>query len=250
MAIAEFRFPSQVLQTPVAFNAILPDSGDGPFAVLYLLHGMYDDYTGWMRRSRIEVYVEGLPLVVIMPNGQNSFYANVHDGPQFHHHIVSEVIANVERLLPVKRTRAGRAIGGLSMGGYGAMRLALTHPDEFVSVHSHSGALMRGSVRCSAKDEPHIHSIFGSDPTGTPHDLIALARYARRSGKMPRILFDCGTEDFTLEANRAFHAALTTMHIPHEYREFPGGHTWDYWDEHIRQAIDFHAAALRIRRNK
>lgn len=251
MALLELRFPSQILGREVGMNLLVPDTGNGPFPTLYLLHGMYDDYTGWLRRSKIEIYVRDLPMVVVMPDGQRSFYANANNGPRFHDHIVHEVISQTERLLPVKKTRAGRAVGGLSMGGYGAIRLALTHPDEFVSAHSHSGALMRGTYGWREKGNVEFQAILGKNPAGSPHDLVALAKHAlaHYDGPMPRILIDCGTEDeLCIGDNREFHQALTALKINHEYREFPGIHDWYYWDEHIREAIDFHAAALRLKR--
>lgn len=251
MAILEIRFPSEILGREVAMNAIVPNSGSGPFATFYLLHGMYDDYTGWMRRSRVECYVADLPLIVIMPDGQRSLYANANEGPRFHDHIIHEVIGQTERLLPAKKTRGARAIGGLSMGGYGAMRLALSHPDLFVSVNSHSGSLMRGTYGWTDKNHAEeMQRILGKRPAGTDHDLVHLVDKCRKAGRGPRIMLDCGTEDFLLEDNREFHRGLLNWEIPHLYNEYPGGHTWDYWDAHLPKAIAFHASAMRLKRSR
>jgi S-formylglutathione hydrolase FrmB len=250
MAILELRFSSRILGREVAMNAIVPDAGDGPFATFYLLHGMFDDYTGWMRRTRVEWYVRDLPLIVVMPDGQRSMYANANEGPRFHDHIVEEVIGQTERLLPAKRTRGGRAIGGLSMGGYGALRLALSHPDLFVSANSHSGALMRGTRGWTERNDPEFVRIFGRDPSGSDHDLVVLVDRCRRAGRGPKLLIDCGTEDFLLEDNREFHRGLKNWDIPHVYREHPGGHDWDYWDAHLPEAIAFHCAAMRVKKPK
>jgi len=249
MAILEIRFPSPILGREVAMNAIVPDSGSGPFATYYLLHGMYDDYTGWLRRSKVELYVQGLPLIVVMPDGQRSMYTNANEGPRFADHIIHEVIGQTERLLPAKKTRGGRAIGGLSMGGYGAMRLALANPDLFVSVNSHSGALMRGTNGWHGKDyAEEMGRIFGKRPSGSEHDLITLVDRCRKAGKGPKMLVDCGTEDFLLEDNREFHRGLEHWNIPHDYREFPGAHDWYYWDAHLPEAVAFHAAAMRLKK--
>jgi putative tributyrin esterase len=262
MALIEFRMQSEILGRPFAMFAIVPDSGAGPFPVLYLLHGLLDDYTHWLRRTRVEVYLRDRPIIVVMPDGHRSFYANAigSDGPdarggrwgdnaRYMDHLTHEVISQAERLLPVKRTRGGRAIGGLSMGGYGAMLLALTYPNHFASVHSHSGALLCGTK--STEGEPaDFRRVFGKNASGTDLDLFVLAHRCKQNGKLPRILLDCGTEDFLLNDNRQYHLFLQQIGVPHEYREYPGAHDWNYWDAHVAEAIDFHLSAMRVKRPK
>lgn len=91
-----------------------------------------------------------------------------------------------------------------------------------------------------------MQRIFGLAPQGTEHDLLFLARRAKRTRRLPRLLIDCGTEDFLVADNRRFHRDLTEARIPHEYREFPGAHDWDYWDLHVREALAFHVANLGL----
>jgi S-formylglutathione hydrolase FrmB len=93
-----------------------------------------------------------------------------------------------------------------------------------------------------------MERIFGPYRPGTPHDLLDLAKAAKKKNKLPQLLIDCGTEDFLLNENREFHAKLTQLRVPHTYNEFPGSHNWDYWDLHIREAIQFHCQALGIKR--
>jgi S-formylglutathione hydrolase FrmB len=248
MALCELKFFSHVLGKQCAMNVILPDAGQGPFATFYLLHGMSDDYSTWARRSRIEWYVRDWPLIVVMPDGFKGFYTRNNEGPDFATYLAEEVVYTVERFFPAKPTRAARCIGGLSMGGYGAFRCALDNPQLFVSATSHSGALLRGSVRWERPEDADLRRVFGRDPSGSRHDLMELVR--RGQGTMPKLRFDCGTEDFLLDDNRTFHAFLDYMGVKHEYEEFPGGHDWDYWDLHVRDALRFHAKALRLRRVK
>ena len=92
--------------------------------------------------------------------------------------------------------------------------------------------------------------IFGPSPDGTGHDLFALARRAKRARKLPKILLDCGKEDFLLKDNRAFVKGLRAAQIPHAYHEYPGSHNWDYWDAHIRQALAFHMENLSGKRSE
>jgi S-formylglutathione hydrolase FrmB len=228
-------------------NVILPDSGKGPFATFYLLHGLSDDYSIWHRRTRIEMYLANLPLIVVMPDGFRGFYTNNNEGPAYFDYMTKDLPAYIERNFPAKRTRNGRCVGGLSMGGYGALLMGLGRPDMFASVNSHSGALLCGSTVSDIRKSAEFRRIFGPNPKGSEHDLIHLARRLKKAGKqLPSIRIDCGTEDFLLKENRTYHAELQKLGIAHQYEEFPGSHSWDYWDLHIREAIAFHAKALRL----
>jgi S-formylglutathione hydrolase FrmB len=223
---------------------ILPEVGGGPFATFYLLHGLSDDHTAWLRRSRIEWYVRELPLIVVMADGGRCFYTDNADGPACGTFFAQELPDFVERTFPASRDRAGRCIGGLSMGGYGALRLALAHPHRYASANSHSGALLawRFDPQQTVLTPDEHRRIFGApNADGSEHDLLTLARRARDSGKsIPRLLIDCGTEDHLLPSSRAFTAALKELGVPHEYNEHPGAHEWDYWDMHVRDALAFH----------
>ena len=250
MALCEVHWHSLVLKQKISMAVILPEVGTPPFATYYLLHGLSDDHTTWVRRTRVEWYVRELPLIVVMPNGLRGFYTDHHAGPPFAQYAAEEVVSFVERNFPARRSRASRAIGGLSMGGYGALRLSLGYPDRFASANSHSGAVMHGHLPGARPDGPLPHDeflrIFGPSPHGTPHDLLFLAEQAKRAGKLPEMLLDCGTEDYLLDGNREFHAGLEGLKVPHAYREFPGAHTWDYWDEHVKDALAFHSRVLGI----
>jgi len=248
MAWCDFHWFSNVLRKQVGAYVLLPDTGDGPFPVFYLLHGLSDDYTIWLRRSRIEPYVRGLPLIVVMPDGFRGFYTNNEEGPAFADYMARELPEQIERSFPAVRAREGRAVGGLSMGGYGALRLGLGFPDRYVSVVSHSGALLAGTQRFG-RDGAYameFRQVFGDNPAGSEHDLPALAKRARERGLLPKISFDCGTEDSLIEDNRTLHRELEKAGIPHAYHEYPGSHTWDYWDARVQEAIRFHCEALGI----
>lgn len=252
MPLLHAHFFSPILNKQVAAMVIVPRNARPPWATMYLLHGLSDDYTAWQRRTSIERYVEGLPLVVVMPDGFRGFYTDNHEGPAYGRYFIEDVIGFTQRTFQVKRSRSGRCLAGLSMGGYGALRFALARPDLFASAVSHSGAVLAGSrVPAPRSDSPfpsEMRRIFGPRPSGSDHDLKHLALKAARSGKLPRLRIDCGTEDFLLEDNRAFHAFLTEQNIPHEYQEHPGAHDWRYWDTHIQSAIAFHAANMRLKR--
>lgn len=249
MIFSELCFPSRVLGMRVAMNVLLPENIDGPFAAFYLLHGLSDDHTGWLRWSRVETYAANLPLAIIMPQGFRGFYTNNDQGPRYADYIIEDVIGTAERYLPLKRKRSSRCIGGLSMGGYGALRIGLARPDLFASINSHSGALMAGTWG-QRKDGPMPNGewerVFGAEPAGTDHDLVTLAKKVHAGTTKTQILIDTGVDDFLIDQNRGFKTELEKIGLPHIYREFPGVHNWDYWDLHIREAIAFHAEAMGL----
>jgi putative tributyrin esterase len=260
MALSTLHWFSSVLGKHTTTQVLLPEVGAGPFATFYLLHGRSDDYTTWMRRTRLEVYAAKFPLIIVMPDGQRGFYTDNVDGPAWAKHIGEELPALIERTFHARPERAARAIGGLSMGGYGALRVGLAYADRFCSINSHSGALSWGRFRDGAtlaREAKRQHwdafvraemlRVFGPGVLlGGPHDPLPYAKKAKRAGRLPELLVDCGTEDFLLEGNREFVRDLKKAKIPHTYREFPGGHDWDYWDLHVREALAFHAKNLGL----
>ncbi|WP_428940496.1 alpha/beta hydrolase [Fontivita pretiosa] len=247
MSICQIHWFSKVLDKTVATTVILPDAGRPPFATYYLLHGLSDDHTIWHRRTRIEWYVRQLPLMVVMPDGYRGFYTNISNGPAYARYISEELVGFIQRTFPARASRAARCIGGLSMGGYGALRAALAYPHLYASANSHSGALMHGSKTWPRSNGMDRSDVFGADPRGTDHDLLHLAARAGRQRPLPRLLIDCGTDDFLLKDNREFHLKLEALGVEHEYWEYPGGHDWDYWDNHVRDAIAFHAKVLKLK---
>jgi putative tributyrin esterase len=228
MALCEVKFFSQALQKATAANIILPEvKTEGPFPVFYLLHGLSDDYTIWQRRTSIERYVQGMPLIVVMPDGGRGFYCDAEQGMAWETALVTDLIGFVDKMFPTIASREGRCIGGLSMGGYGAVKLALKFPELFCSANSHSGALgfahwPFGKERADSF-AAEFTRVIGTDPAGGPNDLFALAQRLEPV-RRPALSIDCGTEDFLLDANRAFHAHLDEIGCAHEYREFPGSH--------------------------
>lgn len=245
MALCELHFFSRVLGQQTAANVILPQTAQhGPFPVFYLLHGLSDDHTSWVRRTSLERYVDDLPLIVVMPNGGRGFYTDAAQGFAYESALVRELVPFIDRMFNTRSERAGRCIGGLSMGGYGAIKLALKFPDLFCSATSHSGALTKAHLRRAGETE-EFDRIFGLNATGNSNDIFALAEKIERA-RWPALRIDCGTEDFLLERSREFHAHLEKLGFPHEYAEFPGAHEWSYWDQQVQEAITFHCRHLGI----
>jgi putative tributyrin esterase len=236
--IATMQLPSAALERQVTYTVILPEKGTPPFPVLYQLHGRTDDHRAWIESSNLVRYVAALPLIVVLPDGGTSFYADIHPLARYQRFMIDELPEHLQRTFHVRPGKA--AIGGLSMGGYGAIRLGLLHPDRFASIFAHSSRLpSRAELPqldfCSALDEKAIDEL----------DVDALAaRIDPRT--MPALAFDCGTEDHRLGDSRRFHHVLEKQGIPHHYAEHPGAHTWEYWDSHVKEALAFHARALAL----
>lgn len=254
MAFARINYFSRSLQKASSVSVIFPDDPAvrRPWSTFLLLHGLSDDDTIWMRRTSIERYVEGLPLVVVMPDGGRGWYTNAQVGPAHEDDLIKDVVGLIDRTFPVKAERAGRAIGGLSMGGYGAVKLGLKHHELFASVNSHSGALgiLQDDWRKDGKIKDiaaELERIYGNAAKGGPEDPFGIVERIDH-GRIPALRIDCGKDDFLIEQNRAFHRHLESMHIPHEYEEFPGSHNWPYWDAHVQEAVAFHARNLGIKK--
>src|SRR5512135_603652 len=135
MAFATINYFSRSLEKASSFNAVFPDDAEipRPWSVFYLLHGLSDDHTIGMRRTSIERYPAGLPLVVIIPDGGRGWYTNPVGGYAYEDDVIRDIVGLIDRTFPVKAERSGRAIGGLSMRGYGAIKLGLKHHEMFTS---------------------------------------------------------------------------------------------------------------------
>jgi S-formylglutathione hydrolase FrmB len=254
MAVSEIHFTqANSIQKMTAATVIYPEQLPGPFPVLYLLHGLSDDHTAWVRRTSLERYCEGLPLIVVCPNGERSFYTDAVAKPNtsFETLIVRDLVGWVDATMRTIPRREGRVVEGLSMGGYGALKLALKHPDMFCAAVSHSGVPGGASHDQNPKDpwQKEWVPIFGRHPQGGPNDVYALAKKCPRD-LLPALRIDCGKQDFLIEDNRKFHRHLTKLRIPHEYAESTGAHTWEYWDREVRNALKFFCRVLKIERAK
>ena len=257
MAYCEMKVNgSSCLGRMFAFTALIPVGAPGPFPVLYLLHGYSDDHTGWVRRSNVERYAGAYPMIIIMPDGQHGWYTDAASMPyaNFEQYMAEELVSFVDNTFSTIAERRGRAIAGLSMGGYGALKLALKHPDKYCAGHSFSGAVgitqRQSGLAADNKESPwsiEQRLIFGENPAGGSEDLRTLI-LAADPKTMPAISFDCGVDDFLYESNQSFAAFLTEKKIPHTYERFSGAHDWNYWDTHIQEVIPRMAKHFGIKR--
>jgi putative tributyrin esterase len=216
------------------------------YRTLYLLHGHSDDHTAWQRWTSIERYVEGLNLVVVMPAVNLSFYTDMVYGAEYWQFISEEVPAIVRELYSLSSKREDNYVAGLSMGGYGAFKLALTYPDRYAAAASLSGAVDIREVVREKKEDPlnkawllEMRNVFGdlSKVPGSKHDLFTLAKKVAKGPIRPRLYQCCGTEDFLYADNVRFRDAIRKLPLDLTYEEGPGEHVWGYWDKMIQNVL-------------
>jgi S-formylglutathione hydrolase FrmB len=251
MAHLRCDFFSEALSLSTSMTVLLPQrtttqigmegrAQEGPPPVLYLLHGLSDDDTIWLRRTSIERYVAPLGLAVVMPQVHRSFYTDEAYGGRYWTFLSEELPELVHSLFRVSDRPEDTFVAGLSMGGYGALKWALRHPERFAAAASLSGAvdvvgLRTGRVR--PEDPRMFERIFEDrEPAGTPDDLRRLLTQAGTAG-LPALHVSCGTEDALIEDNRAFVDACAAAGIPVTSSFGPGGHDWAYWDDRIQDVL-------------
>ncbi len=258
MALMHVNFFSEVLGMCMNMDVILPQKArgqigmessrrDGKYPVLYLLHGMSDDHTIWQRRTSIERYVSELGIAVVMPTVHLSFYTDMKHGLKYWTFISQELPLICRDFFPnISDRREDTFAAGLSMGGYGALKLGLLASETFGAGGCLSGALdMGGEMKRHEKNDSNLelfYDIFGSleETRNSPNDLMAAAGVLKESGKpLPKIYIWCGTEDFLYDQNQTAKKRLTELGFDLTYEESPGDHQWKYWDEKIQTILNW-----------
>jgi putative tributyrin esterase len=249
MAHLRCDFFSDVLGLSTSMTVLLPQrtstqigmtggGRDAPPPVLYLLHGMSDDDTTWLRRTSIERYVAPLGLAVVMPQAHRSYYTDQAYGGRYWTFLSEELPALVGQFFRVSDRREDTFVAGLSMGGYGALRWALSQPGRFAAAASLSGALDITARRTPRPEDPRFFErVFdGEQVVGTPHDLNWLLGRAD-TATLPALYLCCGTEDGLLGESRAFRDACAAAGVPVRAEFAAGAHEWGYWDARIQDVL-------------
>jgi S-formylglutathione hydrolase FrmB len=251
MAHLRCDFFSEALSLSTSMTVVLPQrtttqigmegrTSDGPPPVLYLLHGLSDDDTIWLRRTSIERYAAPLGLAVVMPQVHRSFYTDQAYGGRYWTFLTEELPDLVGSLFRVSDRREDTFVAGLSMGGYGALKWALRHPERFAAAASLSGALDIAGIRAgrTRPEDPRLVERIWGDQTvaGGPDDLLALLRQVEVAS-LPALGVWCGTEDVVFEDNVAFRDASAAAGVPLAVDFGPGAHEWAYWDAKIQDVL-------------
>lgn len=259
MAIIEVNFISKCLMRTVTFNAIIPVDKFGPQAenaeqkplkTLYLLHGIFGNYTDWVNGTRIQAWAEANDLAVIMPSGENRFYLDDEkSGELYGEFIGKELVEFTRKLFPLSDKREDTFIAGLSMGGYGAIRNGLKYAENFGCVIGLSAALVHDTWKDADNSAPiftfrrnYYEAIFGEydKVKGSDKDPMALLLKLKEEGRpVPKMYLCCGTEDGLVTANRDFRDFLNENGVDLTYVEGPGKHDWVFWDTYIKKVLDW-----------
>ena len=248
MALIQFTYVSSLLLRSVPVQVILPAdklTPDGAYMpikkykTLYLLNGLWGSHVDWVSGTRIQRWAEERDLAVVMPSGENSFYL---DRPGFHTEygkfIGEELVQMTRRMFPLSDKREDTFIGGLSMGGFGAMRNGLKYADTFGQIVSLSPALH------FFESEPEPFASF-LGKTADEWEAVKSTDVNPRwlvenfKGEKPGIYLACGKQDDLFPSSEFFHKVLTKADFAHHYVADEGNHDWDYWDRHIRLALDW-----------
>ena len=255
------QFESKLIGKTLPYNVVLPVDYDQPSAkakqypVLYLLHGFTGHYDNWTTKTKLADYAAQYSMIIVTPEGNDGWYIDSASVPtdKYETYIIEELIPDVQRRFRASATREARGIAGLSMGGYGALKFGLKHPELFAFAGSMSGAVNAASL--GEKEfgpgpiRDSLMQTFGpaNSPTRIGNDVPRLAREfsSKPKASLPYLYFDCGTEDFLFKDNRDFAQLLVELKLPHEYRQLPGTHNWKYWDTQVQEVLRIAARIMR-----
>ncbi len=249
MALFSVNCYSIELGECVHFNVILPQKtttgqigidskSNDKYPVLYLLHGLSDDESIWIRRTSIERYAETAGLAVVMPTTHRGWYMDSPRG-NFYSFIGEELPSLISEFFPsISTERKDTFVAGLSMGGYGALKFALSKPEKYAAAAALSGAFDINAVyRLNMLKTEHV--VSGSQ-VGNDNDVYYLAKKLHKNGEQkPNIYIWCGTEDYLLNDNHRMRDLLNECNYNLTYSEYSGNHAWKYWDEQIQKVIEW-----------
>lgn len=260
MAFIQMNLLSKSLMRTVPVNVILPadkmtfpgmpERGNKPYKTLYLLHGVFGNYSDWVCGTRIQRYAEENDLAVVMPSGENAFYVDQPAGNNFYGEFVGrELVELTRKIFPLSHAREDTFIGGLSMGGFGALRNGLKYSDTFGYIVALSGALQLEQMAARSEDagffignKSYAEACFGdlSKVLESDKNPKYLAKQMKAVGKeLPKIYMACGDGDSLLPVNQEMARFLKEQGANVTFEIGPGNHEWDFWDAYIKKAIEW-----------
>src|SRR2546423_824567 len=251
-SVETIQFHSALVGKTLPYNVILPpdyrSSSTTRYPVLYLLHGLWGHYSDWITRTNVADYASRYRMIVVMPEGNDNWYTDSASVPadKYESYILNELTPDVQKRYRTIESRYGRGIAGLSMGGYGALKFGLKSPGTFAFAGSISGALAAATwTEDDFKAAPSMYkslvSVFGPPGSDTrkANDIFEMMRALppSRVAGLPYFYLDCGTEDGLFSYSPQFAALLREKKIPHEFRELPGDHSWQYWNKQVQEGL-------------
>lgn len=253
MAVFSGDIRSATLAMDTRLQVILPydrppEGQPFPCKVLYLLHGLGDNASTWCQRTCIERYARDWGIAVVMPEVQRSFYIDMAMGLRYGSYIAQELPALCARMFQLSPRREDTFIAGLSMGGYGALRCALSAPERFAACASFSGVVDIHYLLREHLDDTtvgQLKALFGNDLRVRPENdlrLLADKVCGRPRELRPRVFMTCGQQDFLYDINLDIKAYFETLPLDFTFREWPGEHVWTFWDRSVQMALEFFLA--------
>lgn len=235
---------SQVLEMRTGLSVVTPTRTDyddpKPYRVIYLLHGLSDNHTCWSSNTQLTLFSDEYNVVFICPEVQRSFYADMKYGLRYFTYIAEELPKICGRLFPISSKREDTFVMGLSMGGYGALKCALSKPEQYAGCGAFSSACDLQAILdgISPTQAAEAQGISGTELTlAKENDLFALAEECDKSPLKPRIYMTCGTEDGLLPMNLKFRDFMANLDFDCTYQEWQGNHNWYFWNESLRRAL-------------
>lgn len=261
MAFSTMNFFSKALMRTVTINVVIPTDKllfpgmpvpeKKPFKTLYLLHGVFGNYTDWVNGTRLQALANDKNLCVVMPSGDNKFYCDSPiSGDNYGKFISEDLVGFIRDTFTVSHKREDTFIAGLSMGGFGSFVNGLRNPDTFSCIAGLSSALIKhkilGSKDTLGEDfftRRQYETMFGVDKIedyiGSVNDYDALADGLKDADNKPKIYMACGTEDSLFEMNIAYRDRLIADGFDVTWEQGPGVHNWAFWDEYIERVLNW-----------
>jgi putative tributyrin esterase len=248
MALIRIDHVPQTVKVNQPVYLILPDPGrmgEVPLSqrkVLYLLHGLSDDASAWQRYTSIETLAAAYGLVVVMPSAGRSFYFDQPNGQQYFSYLTGELPRYLGDLFGLSKRWEDTFIAGNSMGGYGAFKAALLHPELYAAAASFSGVLSLNILQLDPDDQrrSEFALLFGDLDSlpGSEHDpAVWLKRAAADPSLLPHLFIAVGRQEDLYPLSGMFHAACQSLGVDSEYHEEDGHHDWFLWERQIRQFL-------------
>lgn len=243
MAIFRINFKSKALRNDVDVTVMIPENAPKEdIPVLYLLHGMTDDHESWSKNTSIARYAYKRGIAVVCPSGANSYYSDMVYGEKYYTYVSRELVDYMRKIFRFSERREDNYIAGLSMGGYGALRIALMNPHQYCAAAPLSGVLDMASSLERGNWGYTARNIWGEDfektVRGSDADIHYLAETFPEDAPKPYIYACCGLSDFLLKDNQRTVSKLRECGFDVDFEEGEGEHNWQFWDSWICRCID------------
>lgn len=248
MAFVQLHFYSNALGMQTEVDVFLPQrdivgeigvqntTGTNNYKCLYLLHGFSDDQTTWMRRTSIERYAIRYGICVVMPFGGKSFYLDQFNGEKYYTYIAKELPLRMQEFFGCSNKREDKFIAGNSMGGYGALKIALKENEDFCAAASLSSVTDIKTEHFRSR----LLKLLGQDENlFAEEDLFRIVEKKNNQQQKPRLYMWCGTEDFLYQDNVRLRDHIRKFDYDYTYCETSGDHSWDDWDVQIQNVLEW-----------